>query len=265
MPKLIERREASFHRRLARLCSHFLFPRAHAARPRSRTFASRAAAGPALWIALAFAAPGLAAPGGQSGTASPAAASRPSVPGHKIQYHLRHRRHARIATPVVIAAAPPPAPPVPIPPVRQPARPATVDFTQGKLRISAENSSLIGILNQVSRQTGIAVEGLSHDERIYGQYGPGSVAGTLTQLLDGAGYDFVIVGGESDQRPTRLILTPGASPGAAASPTAAVNSTSSGATPTAAAPAPDNSSDPTHPKTPQEIFDELRRIHPQPQ
>ena len=30
---------------------------------------------------------------------------------------------------------------------------------------------------------------------IYGQYGPGSISATLSSLLDGSGYDFVIVGG----------------------------------------------------------------------
>jgi hypothetical protein len=129
------------------------------------------------------------------------------------------------------------------------------------LSIYARNSSLTSILNQVSRESGLVVEGLGQDKRIYGQYGPGTVSSTLTALLDGSGYNYVILGGGSGQSPAKLLLTPAGSMPSSTLPVAA----------SSPAPAPDTNGQPStvdptqpvHAKTPREIFNELRRMHPQ--
>ena len=172
--------------------------------------------------------------------------------GNRVQ---RHPRGKTAPTPIV---APVSTPPAPVPPEQQAASPATVAFTQGHLRIDARNSSLVAILNQISHQTGLVVQGLGHDKRIYGQYGPGSVSSTLTALLDGAGYDYVMIGGRGDGIPSKLVLTPS---GVSTEPAEQIAPTpipvSSTESPVVA--------DPTQPqqqKTPQQIFDELRKMHP---
>ncbi len=204
----------------------------------------------------------------QAGTATSPSTSASSATAqtkrHVVRHSKRHRKPAKAAgqTAADQAIVTPAAPPPPVPPAEQAARAAKVTFSQGNLSIDAENASLIQILGQVSHQTGMVVEGLGHDERIYGQYGPGTVASTLTKLLDGAGYDYVIIGGGGDRPPTKLSLTPGsAAGGGAANPATAGNSTPT--TSPAANSEPANASEPTRPKTPQEIFEELRRMHPQ--
>ena len=86
------------------------------------------------------------------------------------------------------------------------------------------------------------------------------MASTLAALLDGSGYNYVIIGG--GHSPSKLMLTQGSAPTAPGLPVAANNGT--------VAPAGADSepviADPTAPvqaKTPQEIFDELRKTHPQ--
>jgi len=179
--------------------------------------------------------------------------TQPSV--HPAARH-RHRAKTKVSVEPPVPAPPPP----PVAPADQPPTPATVEFDQGMLSIQARNSSLVHTLSLVSRETGLIVEGLGSDQRIYGQYGPGTLASTLTALLDGSGYNFVIIGGEGGQSP-KLVLTAGNA--AAATNTAAA----AGSAPIASAPsdesAPADPSKPVQPKTPQEIFNELRKMHPQ--
>ena len=242
----------------------------------------------------------------QSPAAAPAAGttqtSKPNPEKPPAHHTVRHHHHAKSESTSVAAA--PATPPAPLPPAEQPANPATIDFKNGLLSVHAQNSSLISILNQIEHQTGLTVDGLNHDQRIYGQYGPGNLSTTLSALLDGSGYDFVIVGAGSAHASPRLILsTPGASgttaPAPAPSPAPAVvnnepqpnpDATEVGPPETSEGDAPQseddqgnspdqgnasdqgNSSDqagpadPTAPpqaKSPQEIFDELRKMHPQ--
>lgn len=132
------------------------------------------------------------------------------------------------------------------------------------LQVNADNSSLVQTLNQISQKTGLTIEGLNHDQRIYGQYGPGPLADTVTKLLDGAGYDYIIVGGNG-KTVAKLILTQAGSgaPAPNAAPAPAPTQPSEEAEPQENP----ETTDPTEPpqaKTPQEIFDELKRMHPQP-
>ncbi len=206
-----------------------------------------------LWALAATAGPAAA----QTGQTAPAQATHPAAasPGPVAHRHARHKR-AKAKEPVVVAPAAPPPPPPPLPPVQQPAHPATVDFRRDTLRIDANNASLVEILHEVSRKTGIVVDGLGHDERVYGQYGPGSISDTLSQLLDGAGYNYVIIGGGAGKPPAKLMLTMAGSTAAItpAPPAPAVSGFGGPVEP----PAAEDPSAATQPKTPQEIFDELR-------
>jgi hypothetical protein len=193
-------------------------------------------------------------------------------------HHRVHRRHHGKRSGAMVSQ--PAAVPSPPPPAEQPAQAASVDFKNGLLSVHAENSSLIGILDQVQHQTGLLVEGLTHDQRIYGQYGPANISTTLSALLDGSGYDFVIVGNASSRTPPRLILSPPGAVGAGATPQPAPAAVEAQPSDNAQTPPPVASegdapqaeedqggpSDPTvppQPKTPQQIFNEMRRMNPQ--
>lgn len=160
-----------------------------------------------------------------------------------------------------------------IPPAEQAAKPATILYNQGELSVDAQNSSLRQILSQIAAQTGLRVEGLTQDERIYGKYGPGPLTSTVSSLLDGSGYNYVIIGDIASHSPVSLVLTPRSNapsqqpsatpPPATASnqePAPPANAEGTEGTPSVQ---PQDADDPTRPKTPQEIFDELRKIQPQ--
>jgi hypothetical protein len=82
-----------------------------------------------------------------------------------------------------------------------------VTLDQGKLLVDARNSDLSTILQDVAAQTGMTVDGLSKNTRVFGVYGPGAPRDVLSQLLTGAGYNFVMVGGAQENVPRELLLT----------------------------------------------------------
>jgi hypothetical protein len=51
------------------------------------------------------------------------------------------------------------------------------------------------------------VEGLGADQRIFGTYGPGSARDVLSQLLDGSGYNVLLVGDRGEGTPRRVVLS----------------------------------------------------------
>jgi hypothetical protein len=193
-----------------------------------------------------------------SSTGKKSTARKASPARHPVHRAAHPRRHAKPAAKPVAPAPVAPAPPVP--PANQPADPATIDFSNGLLSVRAQNSSLVDILNRISRQTGLVIEGLSHDARMYGQYGPDNISATLSALLDGSGYNYVIVGG-TGHSPTRLILSTVGNAGAANPPTEGSNAQAPPAASEPSVPADPNG--PVQPKTPQEILNEMRRMHPQ--
>ena len=95
----------------------------------------------------------------------------------------------------------------PIPPAHQPAVPANVQYINHQLTIKAKNASLKQILAEVTRLTGMTVEGLNSDVRVYGQYGPETANQTLSTLLDGLPYNYVIIGGDATHPPRKLVLS----------------------------------------------------------
>jgi hypothetical protein len=74
--------------------------------------------------------------------------------------------------------------------------------------VNAENSTLSGIMQAITAQTGMTVDGLTNDQRIFGTYGPASPREVLSALLDGMGYNVMMVGNQSNGAPRQLLLTP---------------------------------------------------------
>jgi len=103
------------------------------------------------------------------------------------------------ATPTTVPAAqqPPPA---------APNRPQ-ITYNNHKLTVQANNSSLNQILHEISQLTGIAITGGVAEERVFGNYGPGSLSEVLNDLLDGTSSNMLFVS-SADQKPAQLILTP---------------------------------------------------------
>ena len=101
----------------------------------------------------------------------------------------------------------PPAPPPPNWPANDQPTLATVVWNSQGLRIDASNSSLQQILREVSTETGARVEGLHADQRIFGSFGPGPARDVLTQLLDGSGYNVLMIGDQGQGTPREIVLS----------------------------------------------------------
>jgi hypothetical protein len=132
-----------------------------------------------------------------------------------------HRPHRKKAV-----AAPAPEPALPPQPTvapslfEQPAAPATVTAQTNELTVKADNSSLTQILHQVSSATGMRLDGLGGDERVFGSFGPGAPREVLTALLNGTSYNVVMVGDLPNGAPRQLLLTRRAAGGASPQPAA---------------------------------------------
>lgn len=141
-------------------------------------------------------------------TPAAVAPSNLSSPAHKPAHPLKHK--ARVQSPAVqTAAAPatPPAPEVPKWPANEKPAPASVTWDSQGLRIDAANSSLAQILQDVSTATGATVEGFDTDQRVFGVYGPGPARDVLSQLLQGSGYNLVLVGDQGQGTPREIMLS----------------------------------------------------------
>jgi hypothetical protein len=147
---------------------------------------------------------------------SPATAG-PSAPAHK-RAHLHKRSVVALAQPSTPSAETPavaPAPVVPAWPANAKPDPASVTWDSRGLRIEAANSSLAQILEDVSTATGTKVEGFDADQRIFGVYGPGPARDVLSQLLQGSGYNVLLVGDQGQGTPREIVLSsrhPGSAP-----------------------------------------------------
>ncbi len=116
----------------------------------------------------------------------------------------QHKKPAPIpAAPVAPAPATPPAPTNLL---EQPPLPATVTERNNSLAVKADNSSLRDILRQVASQTGMKLDGLGGDERVFGSFGPGAPREVLTSLLNGTGYNVLMVGDLPNGAPRQLVL-----------------------------------------------------------
>jgi hypothetical protein len=85
--------------------------------------------------------------------------------------------------------------------------PAHIVWDSHGLRIEAANASLSEILSEVSTITGAHVDGFATDARVYGQYGPAPAREVLSQLLDGTGYNVMMIGDLGQGAPRQIVLS----------------------------------------------------------
>jgi hypothetical protein len=100
----------------------------------------------------------------------------------------------------------------------KPPQPAQITLSGGLLTIHADNSSLSAILQHLASSGGMSVDGFQKDQRIFGTYGPGNPRDILSGLLQGAGYNFLMVGNTEQGTPKQLVLTASTGGGVASSP-----------------------------------------------
>src|SRR6202453_2072670 len=162
----------------------------------------------------------LAASQGYAQTAPP----RPHGGPDRDQPEPAASAHPAPAKPVPAQSAPAPEPQSasPVPQVapsmlQQPAGEAQIVFSGDTLSIRADNSSLSAILHQVAGNSGMQIEGLSGDERVFGTFGPGTPRDVLADLLNGTAYNVVLLGDLDNGAPRQLTLLP-ASRGATPAP-----------------------------------------------
>jgi hypothetical protein len=194
---------------------------------------------------------------------------------------------------VVLPAASPAKEPAPeIPAFQQPPTKAVVNLDSSGLVIRAKNSSLAQILRDLASSSGMKVEGFSRDERVFGNFGPDDPHQVLSALLDGSGYNVIMVGDSDKRMPRLLSLSARSKPGQpdvapeTPPPTLAASDEdgeqmtddppdapdtpipapppSIQVTPADAAqsqPTSENADNPSV-RTPQQILEELQRLHP---
>jgi hypothetical protein len=91
--------------------------------------------------------------------------------------------------------------------LQHPAKHAEVTLAAHTLAVKADNSALSQILRDIASSTGMQFDGLSKDERIFGNYGPGEPREVLLALLEGSGYNVVMVGATPGGAPRQLSLS----------------------------------------------------------
>jgi hypothetical protein len=175
--------------------------------------ASRRSPSALILAALAVALCGAQMAAGQAPAAKPA--TKPAAATHKAAHaHTRkgkaHPAAAAVAQTAAKAAPEPEqpkAPEAPHWPANEHAAPAAVTWDSHGLRIEAANSSLQQILKDVSTATGAKVEGLSADERIFGEFGPGQARDVISKLLHGSGYNVIMIGDQGQGAPRQIVLS----------------------------------------------------------
>jgi len=143
------------------------------------------------------------------------AAQYPATPPEPAPVHKAAQHHAKpsaavpIPTPQTTSVpVQAPAPEVPHWPANDHPVDASVTWDSQGLSIQAANSSLQQILNDFSAATGAKVEGLGTDQRVFGAYGPGQARDVLSQLLQGSGYNVLMIGDQGQGTPREIVLTP---------------------------------------------------------
>jgi hypothetical protein len=112
---------------------------------------------------------------------------------------------------IVTANAPVDAPQevMPLTPEQRPAAPPIVIYLNGKLSISAKNSTLGDVLRAVANKTGAAIDIPENaNERVVSQLGPAPARDVMASLLNGSHFNYVMVGSENDPNSVvRVVLT----------------------------------------------------------
>jgi len=133
-----------------------------------------------------------------------AASQAPKQVAHPVHHRKKTEAVAPETPPVEVR---PPDPPPPDWPALAQANPAEVHFNGSTLTVVAQNASLQQILREITTATGVKVDGFSTDQRIFGSYGPAPAREVIGQLLDGTGYNVLIIGDLGQGTPRQLVLT----------------------------------------------------------
>jgi hypothetical protein len=200
------------------------------------------------------------APAVQAPAPASAAAKKPIHP-------RKHPIAAQVpvtSEPAATAPVTPPAPETPKWPAFDHPADASVIWDSQGLRIDAQNSSLQQILKDVSTATGVKVEGLNSDERVFGAYGPGQARDVLSQLLQGSAYNVIMVGDLGQGAPRQLLLSirqaAGQQPAARSATNYNVEEDETDDQTPPPEPAPVRSFPPgSPPRTPQQIMQEMQQ------
>lgn len=85
---------------------------------------------------------------------------------------------------------------------------ASVKFADGQLSIHATNATLSEVLFQIEKATGaeIAIPSGTEQQRVAGDFGPGTASEVLGDLLNGSGLNFVVIGSPTDSTQLRSVL-----------------------------------------------------------
>jgi hypothetical protein len=142
---------------------------------------------------------------------TPADQAAPASPpvNKPFNHHLRPSPAKQLSVPIQTAPKPatPPEPEKPKWPAFDSPSPASVVWDSHGLSIEASNSSLEQILKDVSTATGAKVDGLAADQRVFGAYGPGQARDVLSQLLQGSGYNVLMIGDQGQGAPKQIFLS----------------------------------------------------------
>ena len=165
------------------------------------------------WISLA----GQTPVAGQDSAAKLSSSQAGAATKHS---RTKHKAAKSVPDPPPVVETRPPDPPPPDWPANAKAQAPSVGWNGHDLSIAATNSSLKQILQDVSTATGVKMDGIgtaSHgDQRVYGSYGPAPAREVLAQLLEGSGYNVMMIGDQGEGTPRQVVLT--AKSGRSASP-----------------------------------------------
>jgi hypothetical protein len=186
--------------------------------------------------------------------ATPAPAAQPGVPPQPTPSQAAPSQPAGVAPSML----------------QQPAQDAQIVFANGNLSIHADNSSLTAILHQVASNSGMKIEGLGSDERVFGNFGPGTPRDVLADLLVGTAYNQVLLGDLSNGAPRELILSPmrGGATVPSPAPQANANADDNNEPEAVEAPPPpppeppagSTQQPPPGVRTPQQLFEQLQQM-----
>lgn len=98
---------------------------------------------------------------------------------------------------------------LPLTPEQRPAAAPLVIYLNGKLSISAKNSTLGDVLRAIAAKTGAAIDVPENaNERVVSHLGPGLARDVMASLLNGSHFNYVMVGTETDPNAVaRVVLT----------------------------------------------------------
>lgn len=152
----------------------------------------------------------------QAAPATATAGQKPAATTAAQKPRKHTARQHRVPAKAEAAAAPsapvtPPAPKPPDWPVNDKPTAANVVWDSHGLQVVASNSSLGQILKDVALAIGARLQGFNQDQRVFGSYGPGPAREVIAQLLNGSGYNVLMVGDQGKGAPRQIVLsTPGA-------------------------------------------------------